>query len=109
MRGFGGFAGLDGFHWLGPIFLLLLLAAVVVGVVLLVQALSSRNSPSAALAGGAGAVAAGKPAQAPARAASGPTGALTILEERFARGDIDREEFLQRRNDLLSQPGAAAE
>jgi len=31
----------------------------------------------------------------------GPAGsALRILEERYARGEIDREEFLQRRRDL---------
>ena len=28
--------------------------------------------------------------------------ALRILEERYARGDINREEFLQRRSDLAS-------
>ncbi|MHB0980624.1 MAG: SHOCT domain-containing protein [Thermoleophilia bacterium] len=29
-----------------------------------------------------------------------PAAALTVLEERFARGDIGPEEFHQRRNDL---------
>jgi uncharacterized membrane protein len=34
----------------------------------------------------------------------GPIGspALRILEERFVRGDIDREEFLARKRDLTS-------
>jgi putative membrane protein len=30
----------------------------------------------------------------------GPTGALRVLEERFARGEIDRDEFLERRRVL---------
>lgn len=36
-------------------------------------------------------------AWAVARLASRPSGALQILEERLARGDIDAEEFQQRR------------
>lgn len=31
---------------------------------------------------------------------SGGRGALDVLDERYARGDIDREEYLQRRADL---------
>ena len=29
--------------------------------------------------------------------------ALAILEERYARGEINREEFLQKRNDILAR------
>ncbi len=31
-----------------------------------------------------------------------PSAALTILEERYARGEINREEYEQRRRDLAS-------
>lgn len=59
---------------------LLFLALLVVGVILLVRALWDRTAPSGA----------------PDRASS----ALRILEERFARGEIDREEFEERRRAL---------
>jgi putative membrane protein len=88
MRGYGGGAG-GVFIWL---LMLLFVAAIVVGVVLLVRG-SSRGS-----VGGS---------QAMTPGSSGPTPppsspALQILEERYARGDIDREEFLQRKQDLLA-------
>ena len=35
-------------------------------------------------------------------AAQGPGGALAILETRYAQGDIEREEYLQKKQDLLS-------
>jgi len=36
----------------------------------------------------------------PGRADTGPDRAIRILEERFARGEIDRDEFEQRRSAL---------
>ncbi len=108
MRGWEhGPGGFEHFEWLGPLVMILLVAAIIVGVVLLIRALGSRHTPAGALAHGAGAVGIAQPAQPPAQAAVRPTGALTILEERFARGEIDREEFHQRRNDLLSQAGTS--
>lgn len=58
---------------------LLVVAAVVGGIVLLVRALRGSN-------------------EGQARRAS--SSALAILEERFARGEIDREEFEERRRAL---------
>lgn len=67
-----------GWAWL--VVWVLFLAVIVVGVVYLARALSD---------GGAGS----------ARSASS---ALQILEERFARGEIDREDFEDRRRTLES-------
>jgi uncharacterized membrane protein len=58
---------------------LLIVAAVIIGIVLLVRYLSRR------------------PLYMGARGA-----ALTELEMRYARGEINREDFLQRRADLLA-------
>ena len=40
--------------------------------------------------------------------AGGSRGALQVLEERYARGEIPREEFLERRSVLTKPPPAAA-
>ncbi|MDP8959348.1 MAG: SHOCT domain-containing protein [Actinomycetota bacterium] len=66
----GGFMALASF---------LFLALVMVGGILLVRALWDRTSPGAP---------------------GGGSSALRILEERFARGEIDREEFEERRRAL---------
>lgn len=58
---------------------ILFLALIVVGVVVLVRALGSR--PGGGDAGGS-------------------SSALNILEERYARGEIDRDEFEERRRAL---------
>ncbi len=69
-----------GAHWIiGPIMMVLFVAAIVAVVVLIVRWL-----------GGAGGVGAG----------ARPKAALDILEERFARGEIDKDEFEQRRQAL---------
>jgi putative membrane protein len=81
----GGFAG-------AVIWIVVMLAVstlIVVGVILLVRGLSGRRDY-----GQAGY------SQGPPPAGAGPKTSLQILEERYARGEIDREEFLQRRRDI---------
>ena len=36
---------------------------------------------------------------------SGSSGALSLLEDRYARGEIDREEFTSRKQDLVETRG----
>jgi putative membrane protein len=67
---------------LGPLFMILVLAVVIAAVVLLVRWLAGPGHGAA-------------PRQAP----PGRT-PLGILEERFARGEIDKEEFEERRRVL---------
>lgn len=55
--------------------MLLVLAALIVGVVWLVRTLSDGRR-------------------------SGPSNALEVLEVRYARDEIDRDEYVQRRDDL---------
>jgi putative membrane protein len=83
--------------WVGLAFMILFWIAVIVGLVFLFRYLFSRpyrdwhNYPPADYHGaGPG---------APPR-----SDAMRILEERYARGEIDREEFLQRKADLERKP-----
>lgn len=68
--------------WLGPIFMLVVLAAFVAGIVALVRLFAGER----------------------------PTGDRTtrsareILDARYARGEIDREEYLRRRDDMAGRP-----
>ncbi|MHB9149942.1 MAG: SHOCT domain-containing protein [Thermoleophilia bacterium] len=81
--------GFGAFGWASMILMLAFLAFVVVGVVLLVRGLggSSGSAPPTRRE---------EPRpEAPRRAA-----ALDVLEERYARGELDREEFVQRKKDL---------
>lgn len=71
----------DGYGWMGPgwIFMILFWALVIAGVVALVRWIGTRNN------GGGN------------RRGKTP---LEILQERYARGEIEREEFEQKRRDL---------
>jgi putative membrane protein len=68
--------------------MLAVLALIVVGIILMVKGLTRHDH-----------VQPGSP-QAPPLGPSS-RGALQVLEERYARGEIQREEFLQRKQDLL--------
>lgn len=76
MNDMGDFGWFPGFGWL---FMLLFWGLVILGIVAIVKWLASAgaggNTPRARTA-------------------------LDILEERYARGEIDREEFEQKRRDL---------
>lgn len=85
--GMGGAGGM-----IGLVIMLAVVALIVVGVVLLVRGLGGRHDSGQY----------GPPAgQQPPPGGYAPQSALQVLEERYARGEIDREEFLQRRQDLL--------
>ncbi len=78
MGGFDGFGGGMGF---GGIWMLVFWGLVIVGVVLLARRLTAgRSSNSASLAPG--------------------KTATDILAERYAKGEIDKDEFEQKRRDL---------
>jgi putative membrane protein len=83
--------------WIGMSFMVLFWVAVVVGVVFLVRYLVIRPGPE------------GWQQRPPERRGpdyggpgQGKSEALRILEERYARGEIDRDEFQMRKADLIS-------
>ena len=81
MMGFGGGAGWMLLH--GTLSLLVLVA-VIIGIVVLVRYLMHGDARHAAAAGD-----------------GGRTSALSVLDSRYARGEIDREEYLQKKKDLM--------
>lgn len=80
-------------QWIGPLLMVAVLVVIAVGIVLVIRSMNSRHIP----------------AQTSAPALPGSVGvnqaAIQILEERYARGDIQRDEFMQRRQDLWSATG----
>jgi putative membrane protein len=85
-----------GWGWIGMVVMILFWVAVVVGVVYLVRAVARRPGAGEGQQGPVG----GPGSQAPPPAGQSRPDPLRILEERYAKGEIDREEFLQRKADL---------
>ena len=78
-----GMMGGWGMGWFGSIFMLVFWGLVIVGLVLLIRWLVHTTRKDTG------------PAQGGSRA-------VDILNERYAKGEIDREEFEQKKQDLLS-------
>jgi len=91
----GGWGGAWGVIMI--VVMLAVLALIVVGIVLLVRALTRHDySPRDYWDEGR--------RQPPQETGPSRT-AMSVLEDRYARGEIDREEFLRRKQDLLGPPG----
>ncbi|MFZ7110422.1 MAG: SHOCT domain-containing protein [Desulfatiglandales bacterium] len=89
-RGYGdwhmgpGMVGGWGMGWFGGVFMLLFWVLVIVGLVFLIKWLIQSTKGESG------------------RAPSNSSRALEILRERYARGDIDKQEFEEKKKDLLS-------
>ena len=78
------------------VIMLVILVLLVVGIVLLVRSVFQHDHAHAHVPPG--------PPQGPAWGTppdAGTNSALRVLEDRYARGEIDREDFLQRKQDIL--------
>jgi len=80
MGGYGYGYGGYGFGLIHMIFWVVILIAIVAGVVWLVRSMVGTNAPQAGVRRSAG---------------------LDVLEERYARGEINRDEYLQKKQDIL--------
>lgn len=88
MHGFGGFGSFGAFGWLGMLVNLIITIGLIVGVVLLVIWAVRRFSPNQGLSGYANDRLGRE--QAPGE----------ILKARYARGEIDRDQYLQMLQDM---------
>jgi putative membrane protein len=79
----------DSFGWVHGLFTLLVVAAIVAGVVLIARQWR-------------------RPAPPPAAGWSPQSPAIHELDLRYARGEVERTEYLQRRADILGTGGLAA-
>jgi putative membrane protein len=79
--GYGGYGGY-GFGLIHIVFWAVVLIAIITGIVWLVRSTASAGTHGAAAA----------------RRSAG----LDVLEERYARGDINRDEYLQKKRDILA-------
>lgn len=105
MTGFGGMDGLGSMFGLGGIFMLgmglipILLVGLAVWAVIEASRRRDDRTPVSHSAQWTAPSTAGMPGS-PAGGQSTFSAALTILEERYARGEIDRDDYLARRQDL---------
>jgi putative membrane protein len=96
--------------WVGLIFMILIWIAIIVGLVYLFRYLLAGprrgwHQPGPGPGGWPGQGSGPGPGAGPGAPGGDVSNAMRILEERYAKGEIDREEFLQRRADLERKPG----
>lgn len=90
----GGWNGGGTWGFVSGILMLVFFVVLVIGVILVVRALLGNQSR------GSGSWHSGPPPSV-SRVSAAPS-ALEILEQRYAKGEIEREEFLARKHDLQS-------
>ena len=79
-----GMMGGWGVGWFGGIFMLIFWVLVIVGLIFLIRFLIQTTKGNSGMNRGSS------------------SGALEILKERYARGEIDKQEFEEKKKDLLS-------